>query len=245
MRVLSAQEVLSLWEWGQDRHTLDRTLGFLAVAYPDASWDELAGLSIGQRDARILALREFTVGPRLQGFAECKHRLLPRTEARVLDDVALSERESERSAAYVGIGSTSTATSGSTASSTEVRAAGSWRVLRTANGYRTLHLSHLACELQRHIGQYAQRQPDGYIFTTDSDKRRSAQATGGPGSSTRPSKRRNPGHPHDLRHVIVCKLAGQGYSDAQIAYWIGDDARTAARTYRNVLVNTNERIGRS
>jgi hypothetical protein len=71
VRALSVQEVLSVWEWGQDRHPLDRALGFLALACPDASWEELAHLSIGQRDARLLALRELTVGLWLHGFAVC------------------------------------------------------------------------------------------------------------------------------------------------------------------------------
>jgi hypothetical protein len=71
MHALSPREVLCLWEWGQDRHPLERALGFLAVAYPDASWEELVHLNIGQRDARLLTLRELTLGPRLQGFDEC------------------------------------------------------------------------------------------------------------------------------------------------------------------------------
>lgn len=71
MRVLSAQEIVSVWEWGRDREASEQALGFLAVAYPGASLEELANLTIGRRDARLLAMRERTLGPLLQGSAEC------------------------------------------------------------------------------------------------------------------------------------------------------------------------------
>ena len=71
MRPLSAHDLLSVWEVGEDQHPLDRALTILAVACPELTWDELAMLSIGQRDARLLALREQTYGPRLEGFVEC------------------------------------------------------------------------------------------------------------------------------------------------------------------------------
>jgi hypothetical protein len=71
MRPLSAYDLLRVWEVGEDQHPLDRALTLLAVACPEQTWDELAALSVGQRDARLLALREWTCGPRLNGFAEC------------------------------------------------------------------------------------------------------------------------------------------------------------------------------
>jgi hypothetical protein len=71
MRPLSAQDLLEIWELGEEQHPLDRALTILAAACPELTWDELASLSIGQRDARLLALRERTYGQRLESFVEC------------------------------------------------------------------------------------------------------------------------------------------------------------------------------
>jgi hypothetical protein len=71
VRSLSTLDLLEVWEVGEDQHPLDRALTLLAIACPELTWDELAALSIGQRDARLLTLREQTCGPRLNGFAEC------------------------------------------------------------------------------------------------------------------------------------------------------------------------------
>ncbi len=71
MRPLSANDLLEVWEVGQDRHPLDRALTLLGAACPELATDELAGLSVGARDARLLTLREHTFGPRLAGFVEC------------------------------------------------------------------------------------------------------------------------------------------------------------------------------
>ncbi len=50
---------------------MDRALTMLAVACKDATRDKLACLSIGQRDAYLLTLREQTFGAKLNGFIEC------------------------------------------------------------------------------------------------------------------------------------------------------------------------------
>jgi hypothetical protein len=71
VRPLSANDLLEVWEVGQDRHPLDRALTLLGAACPELAADELAGLSVGARDARLLTLRERTFGPRLTGFVEC------------------------------------------------------------------------------------------------------------------------------------------------------------------------------
>src|SRR5215213_21668 len=86
MRPLSAYDLLKVWEVGEDLHPLDRALTLLAVACPELTWDELAALSVGQRDARLLALREQTSGSRLNGFAEC-----PRCAERLEFDVAVAD----------------------------------------------------------------------------------------------------------------------------------------------------------
>jgi hypothetical protein len=71
VRLLSAHDLLEVWEVGQDRHPLDRALTLLDAASPELAWEELVGLSVGARDARLLTLREQTFGPRLAGFVEC------------------------------------------------------------------------------------------------------------------------------------------------------------------------------
>ncbi|MFZ3168358.1 MAG: hypothetical protein WA130_12135 [Candidatus Methanoperedens sp.] len=71
MHPLSAQDILQVWELGQRQHPVGRALTMLAAACPDMMRDKLACLSIGQRDACLLTLREQTFGAKLNGFAEC------------------------------------------------------------------------------------------------------------------------------------------------------------------------------
>jgi hypothetical protein len=71
MRSLSAYDVVRAWEWGQDKHPIDRALVLLALAQPEVSSIQNASLTVGQRNARLLTLRERTLGPVLQGFAHC------------------------------------------------------------------------------------------------------------------------------------------------------------------------------
>src|SRR5438874_7789021 len=71
MRALSATELLSVWESGSSQVPLQRALSILAAASPEASSDSLARLTIGQRDARLLALREMTFGSELTGVTDC------------------------------------------------------------------------------------------------------------------------------------------------------------------------------
>jgi len=71
MRALSATELLSVWESGASLVPLQRALTMLAFACPEASSDSLARLTIGQRDARLLALREMTFGSEVTGVTDC------------------------------------------------------------------------------------------------------------------------------------------------------------------------------
>jgi integrase len=116
---------------------------------------------------------------------------------------------------------------------------------KSENGYRTLPLAHLREQIQRHIGLYAQPEADGFVFT---------QKNGRPVGPN--NWRRNVFYPaldaaelprvtpHALRHRIACDLADQGYTDVQIADWLGDKPATVALVYRNVLVTNRERIGK-
>jgi len=71
MRLLAARDLLQVWEWGEGRHPVDRALILLSAACPEMTWEELLVLSIGRRDALLLALRELVFGSALDGYAEC------------------------------------------------------------------------------------------------------------------------------------------------------------------------------
>jgi hypothetical protein len=69
MRALSASELLDLWERGASRGPIGRALEMLAVAAPQIEAPHL--VSIGRRDALLLALRERTFGPAIQAVTSC------------------------------------------------------------------------------------------------------------------------------------------------------------------------------
>jgi hypothetical protein len=71
MRTLSGQEILYIWETGSGQYPLDRAMTMLAVAGPELSHAELLALSVGQRDAHLLAIRERAYGSQLPCYAEC------------------------------------------------------------------------------------------------------------------------------------------------------------------------------
>jgi len=62
---------MEIWERGQDLSHPARAELLLAAAFPQASPAELGGLTLGQRDAVILRLREYTLGPDLTCVSEC------------------------------------------------------------------------------------------------------------------------------------------------------------------------------
>ncbi|SRR5216684_122124 len=71
MRTLSAAELLRVWECGLDHGPVARALDLLGAACPETSPDVLADLSIGQRDAMLLTLRELTFGPEMNCLITC------------------------------------------------------------------------------------------------------------------------------------------------------------------------------
>ncbi|MEM9219966.1 MAG: phage baseplate protein [Cyanobacteria bacterium P01_F01_bin.150] len=71
MKSLSAAELLTVWERGLAQSWVQRPLSLLAVAYPEQSMDELAQLSIGQRDGHLLTLREQTLGSQVVSKVTC------------------------------------------------------------------------------------------------------------------------------------------------------------------------------
>jgi hypothetical protein len=73
MRALTAQEIIGVWELGQHQTPVEKALTILGRVYPDRAPESIAALSIGQRDLRLLLLRELTLGPTLESIAECPH----------------------------------------------------------------------------------------------------------------------------------------------------------------------------
>lgn len=71
MRNLSAAELVSVWERTVHRSPVQQALGLLSAVFPEHSMDRLARLSIGQRDALLLTLRERLFGPNLGGVVVC------------------------------------------------------------------------------------------------------------------------------------------------------------------------------
>jgi len=69
--MLTDVDILRAWELGEPLGEIGRALCLLGSGFPERSRSELAELSIGQRDALLLGLREKTFGGALRGFAEC------------------------------------------------------------------------------------------------------------------------------------------------------------------------------
>lgn len=71
MRPPSAAQLLDAWERGLSELACRRVFPVLAVADADCSIDALAALSIGERDRRLLRLRQLLFGPQLASVAGC------------------------------------------------------------------------------------------------------------------------------------------------------------------------------
>jgi hypothetical protein len=90
MRVLTDSEFLSAWEQGLEQLPFERALSLLERACPEFSAGELAALSIGRRDALLLALRKTAFGSRLQALSCC-----PRCQVRVEVDLDVEQLQVE------------------------------------------------------------------------------------------------------------------------------------------------------
>lgn len=71
MHALSAGELLTVWEKGAQRANAQRALSLLLVACPASTPEDLARLSVGERDGRLLTLREWAFGPRVETVVDC------------------------------------------------------------------------------------------------------------------------------------------------------------------------------
>lgn len=87
MRALTASELLGVWERGLLETPPRRALTLLAAAASDElSPEALARLSVGERDARLLTLREQTFGSRLTSLATC-----PACQQRVESEIEVND----------------------------------------------------------------------------------------------------------------------------------------------------------
>lgn len=71
MVALFAKDIIRVWELGMGQDMVNRALTILSIAFPERSWEDLAKLSIGQRDAILLSVREQTFGSRLASRTGC------------------------------------------------------------------------------------------------------------------------------------------------------------------------------
>jgi hypothetical protein len=68
---LSTRALLDAWHHGATEPTHQRPLTLLAAACPETPMEKLASMSIGRRDAKLLALREHVFGPDLSSVTTC------------------------------------------------------------------------------------------------------------------------------------------------------------------------------
>jgi|WetSurMetagenome_2_1015567.scaffolds.fasta_scaffold149055_2 hypothetical protein len=69
--MLTASNLLDVWERGLTHRTTQRSIDLLCLAYPELSREQLNQLPIGDRDARLLSIREALFGPRLSCITSC------------------------------------------------------------------------------------------------------------------------------------------------------------------------------
>jgi hypothetical protein len=71
MTPLTAAQLLMVWERGLNLALLDKALALLVAACPESDPETIADWPIGERDARLLQLREWIFGPLLVNTAQC------------------------------------------------------------------------------------------------------------------------------------------------------------------------------
>jgi hypothetical protein len=103
MRALDSRELLTVWEWGEDRHTIDRSLALLAAACPERSWEELSALPVGRRDGLLLELRRKSFGPVLEAHSSCSSCGEPIDVAVEIRDILAQDCEPETSEIEVSV----------------------------------------------------------------------------------------------------------------------------------------------
>lgn len=71
MRVLKAADMLQIWEGGVGETAVQRALLLLTAVFPDLAIDELAQISLGQRNKQLILLRDALFGSKLESVISC------------------------------------------------------------------------------------------------------------------------------------------------------------------------------
>ncbi|MBS1912832.1 MAG: phage baseplate protein [Bacteroidetes bacterium] len=71
MRSLTAKDIVGVWELIEHQTPIIKALTIIRAACPEMSADDIARLSIGERDRLLLLIRERMLGTRLESLAEC------------------------------------------------------------------------------------------------------------------------------------------------------------------------------
>ena len=106
MAALTGRDLLAVWEECQGLPPVECALTLASVVLPQSTWDELAGLTVGQRDGLLLELRESLFGPGMTVYEECpgcRQRLEFTLDARQLRAVAPAPPPAENTLSFQGI----------------------------------------------------------------------------------------------------------------------------------------------
>jgi hypothetical protein len=95
MRTFTGDLLLTAWDRCAGEHDLNRALTMLAIALPESGREQLAELSISERNVLLLRLHEMSFGPHLRGFAVCT-RCGARLEFALAADELAARLEAER-----------------------------------------------------------------------------------------------------------------------------------------------------
>jgi hypothetical protein len=68
---LAAADIVSIWELGRHRPDWSKALIALGPALPEARPSELAEMTVGERNAHLLALRGAVIGPVMHAMVKC------------------------------------------------------------------------------------------------------------------------------------------------------------------------------
>jgi hypothetical protein len=71
MGALRGNDLVRVWELGHGLSPPDQAVGVLAAAFPQTAVAELRRLSLGQRNAQLIAVRESLFGSEIEAYAEC------------------------------------------------------------------------------------------------------------------------------------------------------------------------------
>lgn len=71
MHPFTETELLNYWEYNMNQTMIHRGINLLCLVYTQINKEDISGLSIGERDARLIIIRERMFGYMLRNIAEC------------------------------------------------------------------------------------------------------------------------------------------------------------------------------